>query len=188
MNREIKIIAAGGIAGILSGSLGCAFGDVNGRGMILGIFLAAGVVFIEKTTARQLNDGQYPEISRIMITALICGILSGLLGYFAGGKPILYLGAFSFPTFVVLMTLYPLFILPAFFAKYNYLLTVAAGTCVSIIIESFRIMDSNAIPVTMYDPFLKIILLILLSAFSKGFIFTLIWLITVGYTVKRVKR
>ncbi|MFA6010217.1 MAG: hypothetical protein WC799_09545 [Desulfobacteraceae bacterium] len=184
MKREIKMIAAGGVAGILSGSLS---GQVNVTGMILGIFLSIGVIVIEKSTTKPLDNGDYPEISRLMITALITGVLSGLLGYFSAGEPLIYLGSFSYPEFVALITLYPLFILPAFFAKYNYLMTVAAGTCTSIIIESFRIFDSMTITITMFDLFLKIIPLILLSAFSKGFIFTFLWFIGVGYTGKRVR-
>lgn len=184
MKREIKMIAAGGVAGILSGSLS---GQVNVRGMVLGIFLSLGVIVIEKSTAKPLENGDYPELSRLMITALITGVLSGLLGYFSAGEPLIYLGSFSYPKFVALITLYPLFILPAFFAKYNYLMTVVAGTCASIIIESFRIFDSMTMTVTMFDLLLKIIPLILLSAFSKGFIFTLLWFIGVGYTGKRVR-
>ncbi|MFA6010216.1 MAG: tetratricopeptide repeat protein [Desulfobacteraceae bacterium] len=65
MNREIKMIAAGRIAGILSGSLGWLFGQVNGRGLVLGFFLAVGVV-IKDVMKRKINMIAADEITGIL--------------------------------------------------------------------------------------------------------------------------
>lgn len=180
MNREMKMITAGGVAGILSGSLGLLFGQVNGRGLVLGIFLAVGVIIIEKTSAQKLANGQYPDISKILIAFLASGILAGLLGYYTvltneistdfGNIYLPYI--FSYPKFILLISLYPLFILPAFFSKWKYLLTVFAGTCASIIIEMFRSGDIISATGT---------------AIFTGFTFTLLWVLFVGLAGRRSK-
>ncbi|MBU1168765.1 MAG: hypothetical protein KKD44_04285 [Proteobacteria bacterium] len=48
MNRDMKIILAGALAGILSGAWGWVLGQMNGRGMVLGAFLSLGLIVIKQ--------------------------------------------------------------------------------------------------------------------------------------------
>ncbi len=188
MKREVKMIIAGGVAGLLSGSLGWLFGQINGRGMVLGIFLAAGVVYIEKKSAHNPEKSQYPEWSTLAKAILMTGALSGILGYYTilasaqsndfGNMFSPYI--FNYFQFILVITLYPLFILPAYFAKGKNVLTVFSGAFASLLIETIRgmvINKSSNIP----DLFASASI----SALFMGFTFTLLWVICVGSMGKR---
>lgn len=186
MNKgiEMKMIIAGEVAGILSGSLGWTFGQVNGRGMVLAFFLTIGVIMIEKTSKQRLASDRYPEISKILKAIIFSGLLSGLFGYYAvmtNGIPsdsgnIYHPYIFSYPKFILLISLYPLFILPAFFSKRKFLFTLIAGTCASLIIEICRALEfgegsSYAINAVMFT----------------GFPFTLLWVLFMGFAGRQPK-
>jgi hypothetical protein len=175
--KEIRIIGAGGFAGVLNSGL--LFGYFLGDSVILGLCLAMGVVAVEKISRRRLDEGIEPPMALILATALASGILSGLLGYplHKDVRPLISFGMFNAYEYIFFSTLYPLFILPAYFSKYSYAKVVAGGVCASLFIESYRILHIAS----KYTSPKESVSLIIFSVLLKGFAFIMTWVVSVGW-------
>lgn len=193
MKRDIKMMVAGALAGMFSGSFGALFGQVNGRGMALGLFLALGVVAVERHSAARLRMSHYPQRGKLLATALVTGVLAGLVGYHTvwvnkdvelfQNNPFI----FSHLQFIGLITVYPLLMLPAYFSRRKILLTLAAGTLASIIIEAVRQIFQRGIKDVTWSNLPDILYVAAMTSIFMGFAFSLLWVTGMGLAGKTGK-
>jgi hypothetical protein len=182
------MVLAGALAGVLSSSLLVLFGGVNLRGVILGAFLALGVVIVEKRSSGCLSQGLNPELPWVMMIAAVMGILAGISGYHATWiKPdpdgfIQDQYFFSYLQFIGIFTLYSMVMIPAYFSKWKILNTVVAGTLVSAFVETLY-----SLPIKLKYLPNHVVGLFFMSLLFKGGLFALLWADFVSFAGRRKK-
>lgn len=90
--------------------------------------------------------------------------------------------SFNYFQYTLLITLYPLFILPAFFTKQRIIATVAAGSSASFVIEMIR-LSSLMKSIDIIVVFKNVLYLLPFM----GFAFSLLWVVLVSNAAGKIR-
>lgn len=189
MNRESRMIIAGGLAGGISEILRPLQSFFTFRGIILGLLLSIGILIIEKISKKEIDGKQPISMFKILMTALFVGITAGAISFHSvviktdGGALYVPPNTYSLIEFIGLISLYPLFILPAYFSKSKVSASIFTGACASFFIEVYGFLSNSK--VEKFDhlnsvDLLTPVALALLLALVKGLAFSTLWIVIVN--------